>query len=404
MDASIRSYGAIRIAVIAWLSAGLAHAAVVRGVVRAADGNAVSEAVVSLVPADEGGVKVSASSNRAGAFLFGAVRPGRYEVRADAPGLVLAFVEGSARSGKGNDVAWRIGEASRPDAPIVVAIADDQDVELALRVEKGLVVGGRTLTLGQVLDSALQSIQAGNCALAEDELSALLDVDPNVPKAHYLRGFCRGSKGDLDGALEALDRALALKPGYPGASLLKAQILAGAKRVPEAETAFRAEIAAAQRSELVRDAWWGLGLLLRDAGRREDALGALEQAAGGGKPEAWIEVAEMKRSGGDLTGAQEALERASSAGAPVTKPLLNLGVSLFNEKRYEEAIRVFREASESDDAAPADAAMAFGLLGKALLASGKRAAAREALSRSLEIAPRGDFADEARKLLEEAGR
>lgn len=404
MGVSIRSSVGIRVAVIAWLSVGFAYPAVVRGVVRGADGNAVSEAVVSLVPADEGGVRVSASSNRAGAFLFGAVRPGKYEVRAEAPGLVLAFVEGSARTGGGADPGWEVAEAPRPEAPIVVAIAEGQDVELALRVEKGISVDGRTLTVGQALDAALSSIQAGNCGQAEADLAALLEVDPEVPKAYYLRGFCRGSGGDADGALEALDRTLALNPAYPGASLLKAQILAGAKRVPEAESAFRAEIAAAGRPQLVRDAWWGLGLLLRDAGRREDAVGAFEQAAGGGKPEAWIEVAEMRRSGGDLTGAEEALGRASSAGAPVAKPLLNLGVSLFNEKRYADAIRVFREASESDDATPADAAMAFGLLGKSLLASGKRADARDALERSLEIAPGGDFAGEARRLLDEAGR
>ncbi len=404
MFASIRSFVAIRVAVIAWISVGFAHPAVVRGVVRGADGNALSEAVVSLVPMDEGGVNVSSSSNRAGAFLFGAVRPGRYEVRAEAAGFVLTFVEGSARTGGRSDPVWQVGEAPRPEAPVVVAIAEGHDVELSLRLEKGLSVGGRTLTVGQALDTALASIQAGDCKRAEEDLSALLESAPEVPKAHYLRGFCRGSSGDVDGALEALDRALALNPEYPGASLLKAQILTGANRTSEAESAFRAEIAAAGRPQLVRDAWWGLGLLLRDAGRREDALSAFQQAAGSGKPEAWIEVAELKRSGGDLGGAEEALRRASSGGAPVAKPLLNLGVSLFNEKRYEDAIRVFRESSESDDATPADAAMAFGLLGKALLASGRRPDAREALERCLEIAPHGDFADEARKLLAEAGR
>jgi tetratricopeptide (TPR) repeat protein len=403
MGTSIRS-SVLRAVVIAWLSVGFAHAAVVRGLVLGAGGEAVSEAVVSLVPADDNGVKVSAASNRTGAFLFGAVRPGRYEVRVEAAGMVLAYVEGSARTGGKTDASWRVDESPRPDAPVVVAIAEGHDVEFRLRVEAGLTLGGKTLTAAQALDSALTRIQAGDCSRGEEELSALLQVDPEIPKAHYLRGFCRGSRGDVEGALEALDRTLALKPGYPGAALLKAQILAGAKRIPEAETAFRAEIAAAGRPQLVRDAWWGLGLLLRDAGRVGDALGAFEQAAGGGKPEAWIEVAEMRRSGGDLPGAEQALVRAAEAGAPVARPLLNLGVSLFNEKRYPDAIRVFREASESDDATPADAAMAFGLLGKALLASGKPADARAALERSLEIAPRGEFSEEARKLLEEAGR
>lgn len=403
MGDSIRS-AVLRAVVIAWLSVGFAHSAVVRGVVRDAGGSAVSEAVVSLEPANDEGVKFSASSNRAGAFLFGAVRPGRYAVRAEAPGLVLALVEGSARADGNSGAAWQVDEAPRPDSPVVISISEGQDVELLLRVEKGLSLGGRTLTAGQALDTALSSIQAGNCTRAGEELKALLAVDPEIPKAQYLLGFCRGSSGDADGAIEALDRALALKPGYPGASLLKAQILAGAKRIPEAEAAFRAEIGAAGRPQLVRDAWWGLGLLLRDAGRLTEAVGAFEQAAQAGKPEAWIEVAEMRRSGGDFPGAEEALARAAGAGAPVAKPLLNLGVSLFNERRYSDAVRVFRQASECDDATPADAAMAFGLLGKTLLASAKPAEAREALKRSLEIAPQGEFAGEAKKLLEEAGR
>ena len=392
--------------VVAGFLAQAAQAAVVRGEIRKGDGATVPEALVGLVPVEDRGGRITTASNRAGAFLFAAIRPGRYEIHVEVRELVLVLVRGTSRASGGGKEAWNLEQSPTPDTPVSFEVSEGQDIEFVLTVDAGLTIGGKILTVDQALDAALGRIRDGDCSGAIQDLEALVAASPDVPKAHYLLGYCQGTAGNVDGALLALDRALQVRPDYPGANLLKAQILSGAGSVDAAEAAFRKEIALAERPRLVCDAWWGLGLLLRDAGRVEPAVEAFEQAASAapGKPEAWVEVAEIRRSGGDLDAAEAALGHAAEGGAPVAKPLLNLGVARFNDKQFDAASRVFRRASEADGASASDAAMAYGLLGKSLLAAGRKKDAVEALERSIEIAPAGDFAPEAKKLLEEARR
>lgn len=406
MTSTIRFITPVAIWAAMWASSVDVRAAVVRGEVIRADGQKVTDVVVGLDPLGESGARVTATSNRAGAFLFAAVRPGRYEVHLESTDLVLVSVRGSAREAEGPGEAWKLDENPGPERPATFEILQGQDAELELMVDDGLRIGEKVLTVDQALDSALERIQGGNCPGATERLQELLAVREDVPKAHYLLAFCRGAGGDAEGALSAVGRVLELRADYPGANLLKAQILAGSGEVDAAEQAFRAEIEYADRPRLARDAWWGLGLLLRDAGRTDASLEAFEMAAtvAPGRGEAWIEAAEIRRAAGDLDGAEAALQRGAEAGAPVAKALLNLGVARFNEKQYAEAAGAFRSAAAAANVSVSEAALAHGLLGKSLLAAGNRAEGIESLKRSLEIAPEGEFAAEARKLLEDARR
>lgn len=381
-------------------------AAVVRGEVRDAEGTTVPEAVVVLDPKDGSGTRVATAATRAGAFLFAAVRPATYEIKVETPGLVIDSARATAQASgvQGPVTVWE-GRPTR-DRPLVVEVSDGTAIEIQITVGKGVVLGtGETRSVDAVLDDAVRRIQQGACAEAIGALEGLIAVAPDVPKAHYLVGFCRGAGGQVDDALRALDRTLDLRPGYPGAAMLKGQILAQSGRHEPAQAAFRAEIESTTSDAMAREAWWGLGLSLRDSGNASQALEAFSRAAeaGSGKPEAWIEVAEIHRKSGELDQAEAALGRAAERGIPVARAMLNLGVARLGEKQFQRAARIFEAVGSSEGKDDADRALAYGLLGKARLAEGDRARARDAFRKSLDLDPAGELAEEARAHLGDLG-
>ena len=57
---------------------------------------------------------------------------------------------------------------------------------------------------------------------------------PSYSRAWYVVARIRRGRGDLAGALEAVERSLALEPGHPAALLERAESLAGLGRLEEA--------------------------------------------------------------------------------------------------------------------------------------------------------------------------
>ncbi len=76
-------------------------------------------------------------------------------------------------------------------------------------------------------------------------------------------------------ALAAFDRAARLRPGMPDIDYWRGNALMALRRLPEAETAYRAEI---RRQPGFAAAWLDLGKDLADQGRLDDALVATERA------------------------------------------------------------------------------------------------------------------------------
>ncbi|MFB4317669.1 tetratricopeptide repeat protein [Actinomadura sp. 21ATH] len=149
---------------------------------------------------------------------------------------------------------------------------------------------------------------------SEREARAALVQDPNDPGAHILLALALALQGDTDGALESVDRGAALIPGeWPG--------------------------------------HWAAGVVLTEAGRHREALGAFQNAL------------------------------ACDAEQPVVYELLARNHYMLGE--WQAAAGA---AGQGLRLAPEDADLAH-VMALALLELGDRAAAREHASRAVALAP-----------------
>lgn len=82
---------------------------------------------------------------------------------------------------------------------------------------------------------AVIAINAGKTAEALTLLDQAVEADPDDADVRYQRGVVRARSGDTDGAIEDLERALALRPHFPAAALELGIALVDADRPDEAE-------------------------------------------------------------------------------------------------------------------------------------------------------------------------
>jgi len=108
----------------------------------------------------------------------------------------------------------------------------------------------------------------------------LVWILPSYPKAWHLLAFIAVERGDWAGALEAIDRALALEPDHPVPMCEKAMILARMNRYEEAcELYLKAESIRPWMPPSVRaKALRGAGVTLIDLGRLDEAQTMLKRS------------------------------------------------------------------------------------------------------------------------------
>lgn len=94
---------------------------------------------------------------------------------------------------------------------------------------------------------ALARFQRGDSAGAEQILGALLAREPKHAQALQLLAAVRHGRGDIEGALEAVDRAAALAPADPGLAFNKAAMLSVLGRHAECLQAIEIVLRAAPR-------------------------------------------------------------------------------------------------------------------------------------------------------------
>jgi len=108
----------------------------------------------------------------------------------------------------------------------------------------------------------------------------LVWMAPSYSKAWHLVAFIAVEQGDWAGALEAIDRALALEPDHPAAICEKAMILAHMNRYKEAyKLSMKAESIRPWTPSSVRArALRGAGITLIDLGRLDEAQTMLKRS------------------------------------------------------------------------------------------------------------------------------
>ncbi|HET7409459.1 MAG TPA: tetratricopeptide repeat protein, partial [Paracoccaceae bacterium] len=98
-------------------------------------------------------------------------------------------------------------------------------------------------TAQELLDTGARRIRHADYAEAERVLSELVAYCPDYPEGYNQRAFARFLAGDLDGALEDLDRTLDLAPRHFGALAGRGMVLLRQGRAELGQQALREAVA-----------------------------------------------------------------------------------------------------------------------------------------------------------------
>jgi arylsulfatase A-like enzyme/tetratricopeptide (TPR) repeat protein len=190
------------------------------------------------------------------------------------------FAEAAASPGASGDVWVALGDArlregrlDEADAAAAHALSDSPTRAHELR--------------------ARVALRRGDLAAAEREAQAARERARPLPSSLVLAAEIRARSGDLPGALARLEEADRLAramrlDGVPGLEFQRADALARLNRIPEAESAYRREIARYPRH---LQAWANLGVLLFLQGRAADLDRLMDEMAAANPGPAAREVA-----------------------------------------------------------------------------------------------------------------
>ena len=113
------------------------------------------------------------------------------------------------------------------------------------------------------------------------------------------------------------------------------------------------------------------------------------------KADAWLMISELELQKGNLEAGQEALARVPPERITSPEPYVDLGVLSYNRRKYPEADQAFTKALSIKP----DFAQAYYYRGLERFAVKRMPEARGDLQRSLELAPNGPDAENAKEIL-----
>jgi tetratricopeptide (TPR) repeat protein len=376
------------------------------GTVTDPDGKPVKDVVIRLEPRDENGVNVDTKTKKKGTYLIGLIRPGGYNLVLEAPNnWVLLRLEGRAVDVTGGRrTLWEVNTEVTADNLPPLNVGPFNQIEL------NMVVGPPEMTAEARHQAAVEAaqdaytqgsskIESGDYAGGLALLLPLLEESPDHVGLNYLVAFAENRLGENDSALDHLERALAVEPGFPGGNVLLGTILRDLGRTDDAEDALRKEIEAASDRKIQMQAYIALAVLYEKTDRVPEAIATLEAASAvDPQREILLELANLYSRTGDRAKAEKALERAEAAGGMDDVALLNLAIGHINDKNYDEAERVASKLVEKGST-NANLSMAHSVLARCDLNRGKLDEGAEHLRKSLELDPESPLAAENKEIL-----
>ena len=178
-----------------------------------------------------------------------------------------------------------------------------------------------------------------------------LRLNGNLPEALMAAGMVARAGGRYEDAVERLLKAVEQTPRGREAWLQLAQAYESARRLPEAEDAYRKAIAVAQSNPRSHQA---LGAYLYRQGRYAEAETAFGRATALAPDNhiAFQQLGTVYLQMNRYDDARRLLQRSLDI-RPNSTALNNLGASYFYEKRYAEAVPVLEQAVELGPVTPA---------------------------------------------------
>lgn len=205
------------------------------------------------------------------------------------------------------------------------------------------------MTIPVDLGPTAQRVADGRAAEAEADCLRLLEAHPNDPRILHLLAICRESQGNLEGAVEACEAAVA--NGGSGFDLAqhRADLLRRAGRLEAAADAYRAASALDPAHLQVR---LQHALILAALGRHVEAVTAYRAAAGlGAGPKTYNNLGVSLEALGQYEAAVDSYNTSLDLEPGYAKALHNRGSALYKMGRLEAALESFEEALGSDQEA-----------------------------------------------------
>jgi tetratricopeptide (TPR) repeat protein len=227
---------------------------------------------------------------------------------------------------------------------------------------------------------ALQNL--GRQGEAEDAYRRALELDPENAGTLFGLGVLLGNAGRHREALDRSRQLTRVAPNLATGWTVKGEALRHLEMTSEAEAAYREALALDSESP----ALYGLGILLRNEGRYDEALALLERFnnASPGHPDGWRLTGDLLRVlGRPLEEAEVAYRRTLELEPKSTLALFGLGACAAETGRLEQALERFEQLNRL---VPDDADGWMGR-GEALQRLGRFEEAEVSFRRALELDP-----------------
>jgi tetratricopeptide (TPR) repeat protein len=279
------------------------------------------------------------------------------------------------------------------------------DPRYAVRTAVAYRMAGRPAmaekTARQALDGAPKNVEAraelsqdlAELGRSDDALKLIdeaADADKSGARLRTARGRVLYKKGDLDGAIQAFEAGrgeLGKAPQRERRDLLVSLAVARLGK-HDAPAALRDLEAVVDEDPRDGEAQYDLGLAAQAAGDKAKALAALGKAAElmPQAPAPAIALGNLQLDG-DPAAAAKTYKSALDGGSEDPRLRLGLGLALWRQGQLTPAVEELRRAADAHPPADVEAEARYDLA-EALLAAGKRADAKAAATRYLELEKR----------------
>jgi tetratricopeptide (TPR) repeat protein len=229
--------------------------------------------------------------------------------------------------------------SSEAHEALAAALMESGDSEAARKHFETLLAlgGGAGLAQGYLRVSATLGRQS-NRGQALEVMRALVQLHPDKAVAHYALAHLAVRVSDLDTAMQAVDRALAINPGWEDAALFKARVLVSLKDTPRVLRFHEQYLNEYPRAGSVRLSYARLLVDLKQWDKAREQFKRVV-AASPKDAEAVFTVALLALQGNDLDEAESYLKRSLELQPENDQARLYLGQVAEQRKRYDDAVQ-----------------------------------------------------------------
>jgi len=281
------------------------------------------------------------------------------------------------------------GEAKRIYQDILWKFPKNKRASDGLKVLAGKSVGKSSKAedaQNDELQSLIDLYNNGQLALVVEQAQILTKQYPKAFDVWNLMGISAAQIGQLDQAIFAFRKVLAIKPNVAEAFNNIGNALKEQGKLEEAIEAYNKALAIKPN---YADAYYNMGDALKEQGKLEEAIGAYNKALAI-KPDhavAYNNMGIILKDQGKLEEAIEAYSKALSLKPDYAEAYSNMGNALTDQGKLEEAIEAYNKVL----AIQPDYADAYYNIGVTLQEQGKLEEAIEAYNKALAIKP--DYAE-----------